>query len=115
MLGGAMRQAGIVAAGALYALEHHVDRLAEDHANARTLAEGLAELGGISIDPSTVESNIVIFEVADAVATCGTLWQEGVQLAPLDARRIRAVTHLDVDRAGIELALDRLRQVLSRA
>lgn len=112
MLGGAMRQAGIVAAGALYALEHHVDRLASDHDNARVLAEGLAELSGVAIDPAEVETNIVIFEVADAVGTCGTLWQEGVQLAPLDARHIRAVTHLDVDRAGIEKALEKLRVVL---
>jgi threonine aldolase len=113
MLGGAMRQAGIVAAGALYALEHHVERLAEDHANARVLAEGLAELPRVSIDPSAVETNIVIFEVPDAIATCGTLWQQGVQLGPLDARRIRAVTHLDVDRAGIERALEKLRAVLA--
>jgi threonine aldolase len=112
MLGGAMRQAGIVAAGALYALEHHVDRLAEDHANARTLAEGLAALPEVSIDPATVETNIVIFEVADAVAASGRLWQEGVLLAPLDARRIRAVTHLDVDRAGVERALGVFRRVL---
>jgi threonine aldolase len=112
MLGGAMRQAGIVAAGALYALDHHVDRLAEDHANARALAEGLAELPEVSIDPEAVETNIVIFEVEDAVATCAALWQEGVQLAPLDARRIRAVTHLDVDRAGLERALEKLRRTL---
>jgi threonine aldolase len=113
MLGGAMRQAGIVAAGALYALEHHVDRLASDHEHARVLADGLAELPNVAIDPAEVETNIVIFEVADAVGICGKLWQEGVQLAPLDARRIRAVTHLDVDRAGIETALQKLRGVLA--
>jgi threonine aldolase len=113
MLGGAMRQAGIVAAGALYALDHHVERLAEDHANARVLAAGLAELPRVTIDPSAVETNIVIFEVPDAIATCGALWQQGVQLGPLDARRIRAVTHLDVDRAEIERALEKLRGVLA--
>ena len=59
-----MRQAGIVAAGGLYALDHHVERLAEDHANARRLAEGLAELPGVELDPATVETNIVIFAVA---------------------------------------------------
>jgi threonine aldolase len=112
MLGGAMRQAGIVAAGALYALDHHVERLAEDHENARLLAEGLAEVRGVSIDPAAVETNIVIFEIKDAVATCAALWDEGVQLAPLDARRIRAVTHLDVDRSGIERALEVMRRVL---
>jgi threonine aldolase len=112
MLGGAMRQAGIVAAGALHALEHHVDRLASDHENAMVLAEGLAELPNVAIDPAEVETNIVIFEVADAVETCGELWQEGIQLSPLDARRIRAVTHLDVDRAGIETALEKFRGLL---
>jgi len=112
MLGGAMRQAGMIAAAALYALDHHVDRLAEDHANARRLAGGLAELPQVSIDPAAVETNIVIFEVPDALATCGALWEQGVQLVPLDARRIRAVTHLDVDRAGIERALERFREVL---
>jgi threonine aldolase len=113
MLGGAMRQAGIVAAGAIHALEHHVDRLATDHANARVLADGIAELPKASIDPATVETNIVIFEVADAFATVGMLWQEGIQLGPLDAHRIRAVTHLDVDRAGVERALEALRRILA--
>jgi threonine aldolase len=112
MFGGAMRQAGIVAAGALYALDHHVDRLAEDHANAKRLAVGLSELSRVSVDPAAIETNIVIFEVPDAATTCGALWQEGVQLAPLDARRIRAVTHLDVDRPGIERALDVIRREL---
>jgi threonine aldolase len=112
MLGGAMRQAGIVAAGALYALEHHVERLAEDHENARLLAAGLAELPGVSIDPGTVDTNIVIFEVEDAVAASGALWDEGVQLVPIDARRLRAVTHLDVDRQGIDRALEVMRRVL---
>jgi threonine aldolase len=112
MFGGAMRQAGIVAAGALYALDQHVDRLADDHAHAKLLAEGLAELPQVSIDPAAVETNIVIFELPDAVATCGALWQQGVQLSPLDGRRIRAVTHLDVDRAGIERALSIIRREL---
>jgi threonine aldolase len=112
MLGGAMRQAGIVAAGALHALAHHVERLGTDHENARVLAEGLAELPNVAIDPAEVETNIVIFEVEDAVQTCGELWREGVQLSPLDARRIRAVTHLDVDRAGIDTALEKIRGLL---
>jgi threonine aldolase len=112
MMGGAMRQSGIVAAGALWALDHHVERLAEDHENARVLAEGLAELDGVSIDLAAVETNIVIFEVEDAYATCGELWDTGVQLGPLDARRLRAVTHLDVDRTGIERALAAFRAVL---
>ncbi len=66
MLGGSMRQAGFVAAAARYGLQHNVERLADDHANAKFLAEGLAEIDGVEIDPSTVETNIVIFDVADA-------------------------------------------------
>src|SRR5439155_13351266 len=62
-MGGAMRQAGIIAAGGVYALRHHVKRLADDHANARRLAEGLAALPGVRLDPSTVETNIVFFEL----------------------------------------------------
>jgi threonine aldolase len=111
MFGGAMRQAGIVAAGALYALDHHVERLAEDHEHARLLASGLAGIPGISIDPATVDTNIVIFEVADAFGVVGKLWQEGVELSPLDAHRVRAVTHLDVDRKGIERALEACRRL----
>ena len=68
MLGGAFRQSGIVAAGCIYALDHHVDRLATDHEHARVLAEGLAGLPGVGLDPASVETNIVIFEVADATA-----------------------------------------------
>src|SRR3954468_14529141 len=80
MLGGALRQAGIVAAGALYALDHHVDRLAEDHANARSLAEGLAAIKGVTIDPGAVETNIVIFSVDEPEALCGGLEQRGVRM-----------------------------------
>jgi threonine aldolase len=105
MLGGAMRQAGIVAAGCLYALDHHVERLADDHANARVLAEGLAEVPGVVIDPATVETNIVFFEVADAPAFCAALADRGVGMVAMGERRIRAVTHLDVDREGIDRAL----------
>src|SRR3954452_15099720 len=80
MLGGSLRQAGIVAAGALYALDHNVDRLAEDHANARTLAAGLAGLPGITLDPDDVETNIVIFGVADAARFCAELEARGVRM-----------------------------------
>ena len=73
MIGGAMRQAGIVAAAGLYALDHHVERLAADHANARRLAEALAELPGVDIDLDRVETNIVVFGVPDAFALCGAL------------------------------------------
>jgi|tagenome__1003787_1003787.scaffolds.fasta_scaffold20787447_1 threonine aldolase len=106
MLGGAMRQSGIVAAAGLHALDHHVDRLADDHARARRLAEGLAALPGVDIDPGTVETNIVIFGVPDAPAVCAALERAGVGMLPVGPDRVRAVTHLDVDDAGIERALE---------
>ncbi len=104
MMGGALRQSGILSAACLYALDHHVERLAEDHANARALAEGLDAIGGISIDPATVETNIVIFEVSDAPAFERALASE-VDLLAVGPRHVRAVTHLDVDRAEIDAAL----------
>jgi threonine aldolase len=100
-----MRQSGVLAAAALYALDHHVDRLAEDHANARALAEGLAELRGVTLDPAEVETNIVIFGVPDATAFCAALEAEGVLMGAMGPATVRAVTHLDVDGAGIETAL----------
>ena len=106
MLGGAMRQAEIIAAGGLYALDHHVDRLADDHARARRLADGLGGLPGVELDPATVETNILVFAVPDAPAFCDALARADVLVIPLDARRVRAVTHLDVDDAGIERALE---------
>jgi threonine aldolase len=112
MMGGALRQAGIVAAAGLYALEHNVERLAEDHENARVLAEGLAELPGARIDASKVETNIVIFEVDDPAGVVAGLLAEGVEVTQMGPGRIRAVTHMDVDRAGIERALEAFRKVL---
>jgi threonine aldolase len=114
-IGGAMRQAGIIAAACIYALDHHVERLAEDHANARFLAEGLAEIRGLELDPATVETNIVWFDVrgrrSDEVAAA--LKEEGVLIGSYGQGRMRAVTHLDVDRAGIEIALDAMRRAMS--
>lgn len=105
MWGGSLRQAGFVAAGCLYALDNNVERLAEDHDNARFLAEGLAAIPGVEIDPATVETNIVIFEVPDAAALIATLAGE-VELSPAGGpRRVRAVTHMDVSRSEIEQAL----------
>jgi threonine aldolase len=106
MLGGALRQAGVGAAAALYALDHHVERLAEDHANARRLADGLARIEGVALDPATVETNIVIFEVGDAAAVVEALERDGVELSALGPGRVRAVTHLDVDAAGVDRALE---------
>jgi threonine aldolase len=112
MMGGALRQAGIVAAAGLYALDHNVERLADDHANARALADGLAELPGASVDASKVETNIVIFDVDDAPKRWAELAEAGVEVTPVGPTRLRAVTHLDVDRAGIDRALEAFRRVL---
>jgi threonine aldolase len=104
MMGGAFRQSGIVAAGCLHALDHHVERLADDHENARALATGLAELGLEVIPP---ETNIVIFG-----APAGFLQQmaeHGVELSGTPDGRLRAVTHLDVDRAQVDRALQAAR------
>jgi threonine aldolase len=112
MLGGAMRQAGIIAAGALWALDHHVERLAQDHALAQRFAEGAAALPGIEIDLDGVETNIVVFSVPDAPALVEALAARGVDMVALDARTIRAVTHLDVSGPGIERALAALADAL---
>lgn len=112
MLGGAFRQSGIVAAGCLYALDHNVERLADDHANARRLAEGLAELPGVEIDPATVETNIVIFSVPGAERVRAELADRGVEVSPAGQGRLRAVTHLDIDADGIETVLGVLSEIL---
>jgi threonine aldolase len=114
LFGGAMRQAGVIAAAGLYALEHHVDRLADDHANARRLAQGLAEIDGITIDPATVETNIVVFEVADAPRLVAELAEAGIEVRNRGSR-VRAVTHLDVDRAGIERTLAEVDGIIRAA
>jgi threonine aldolase len=111
MMGGAMRQSGVVAAAGLHALDHNVARLADDHNRARRLAEGLAEIPGIRIEPAKVETNIVIFEVPDAEGFVRALGSQGVRMGTLNARRVRAVTHLDVDDAGIDQALEAARSV----
>src|SRR5947209_6496039 len=97
MLGGAFRQSGIVAAGCLYALDHHVERLADDHENASVLARGLSQLPGVSLDPASVETNIVIFSVDDAPGLVSRM-ADRVELQAFDQHRVRAVTHLDVSR-----------------
>lgn len=114
MFGGGMRQAGILAAAALYALEHHRQRLAEDHANARLLAEGLARLPGIELDPALVETNIVIFRVrAMPVAQLvERLNQRGVRVLAAGPDTVRAVTSLMVTRADMGEALGVCEEVL---
>jgi threonine aldolase len=102
MFGGAMRQSGIIAAAGLYALDHNIARLSEDHANARLLAEGLAGVRGIDLDLATVQTNIVIFRTAegapDAATVVARVKEKGVLVGAFAARTVRAVTHLDVTR-----------------
>ena len=115
MMGGALRQAGIVAAGCLWALDHHVDRLAEDHRNARILAEGLAALPGITLDPDTVDTNIVVFGLTGARKFCQLLEDEhGVRMGALGADLVRAVTHHDVDSTGVHRATAAVAALLDR-
>ncbi len=105
--GGAMRQSGVIAAGCEYALDHQVERLAEDHANARRLAAGLAGLDGIVIDPAEVETNLVYFDVVgrSAAAFTAALLAEGVRMTEMGSTRVRAVTHLDVDASMVDRAI----------
>jgi threonine aldolase len=112
--GGAMRQAGIIAAGALYALEHHRTRLAEDHENARWLANVLANLPGIELDPATVETNIICFRVTrmPAARLCQALKEYNVLVLPPAPDVVRAATHLDVSRRDIERAARTFENVL---
>ncbi len=115
LFGGAMRQSGILAAAGLYALEHHVDRLAEDHANARLIAQGLASIKGLHVDTPTPETNIVFFRVADGRMTniefINRALEHGVRFSGL-ATGIRAVTHLDVTREQIEKTIDIVRRIV---
>jgi threonine aldolase len=115
-LGGGMRQAGVLAAAGLIALEEMPARLSEDHANARLLAEGVAALPGVSIDPAKVVTNIVIFDIAasgiapDAFEAAAA--KRGVLLGSVGGTRIRMVTHLDVSRKDCEQALEALASIL---
>jgi threonine aldolase len=110
VLGGGMRQAGILAAAALYALDHHVERLAEDHANARRLAAGIRQIPGLWLDPDVVDTNILFFQVDAALGTaaefCERLRGAGLLMLPVAPTRVRAVTHLDVTTADVDRALE---------
>ncbi len=114
-MGGAMRQAGIIAAAGIHALEHHVDRLADDHVNAKTFAERIAELPGVTLDPATVETNIVFFEVTTMTAAdvAGRLAERGVRIGANGPNRMRAVTHLDLSAADVAEAAEELGEVLA--
>jgi threonine aldolase len=117
MFGGAMRQSGILAAAGLWALDHNLERLAEDHSNARLLAERIAGLPGVRLDLKTVQSNIVIFHMEEGAPDAATIVARAkemdVLVSAFGARTVRAVTHLNVSRADCELAADRLVQVLA--
>ncbi|MFM7231261.1 MAG: threonine aldolase family protein, partial [bacterium] len=114
--GGGMRQAGVLAAAALHALDHHVARLADDHARARRLAEGFAQAPGVTVIPP--DTNIVLSDLGpgapDAATLVPLLAEHGVRMVPFGPRRVRAIAHLDVDDAGVERAIAVFREVLER-
>ena len=114
--GGGMRQAGILAAAGIYALEHNVERLPEDHLNAKRLARGIAEIDGLDIDVNAVETNIIYFHVRQPGLTVPMLLErlkaEGVLMLGTGPTAIRAVTHLDVTKEGIDRTLEVLHKVM---
>ncbi|MFH1921582.1 MAG: GntG family PLP-dependent aldolase [Planctomycetota bacterium] len=118
VLGGGMRQAGVIAAGALYALEHHVDRLADDHANAQRLVEGVRKIDGLELDPEVVDTNLVFFRIDAALGTArefsNKLKERGLLMLPISPVKIRAVTHLDVSAGDVDRAIAILKDVARR-
>jgi len=115
-LGGAMRQAGIVAAGCLYGLEHHVDRLADDHCNARRLAELLAQDPAVDVDPDAVQTNIVLFSLRDmdpGPVLARLRDEHSVRMSEIRPGVVRAITHADVGADDVEIACRALRSVLA--
>lgn len=117
LFGGALRQAGIVAAAAEYALQHHVERLQEDHKNALALARRLSDLDAIHVSPQDVETNLFYFEIAEGLGTAAqlndALAERGIRMCPMGGRRMRVVTHLDVNREDIDVVADAVRDILS--
>src|SRR3954471_9038689 len=115
LFGGAWRQAGVLAAAALYALDNHLPKLAEDHRNARVLADAVRDNPGLRLDPPEVETNLVWFEVdpelMPAPRLAAALKERGVLVHPAGPTTLRACTHLDVSAADVEFAADALRQV----
>ncbi len=116
LFGGGMRQVGILAAAAIYALDHNLERLQEDHRHARWLAEALAEMPGIKLDLESVQTNIVIFDIAEtgrpAAEVVQKLKKNGVLVVPFGNARIRAVTHLDVSAQDIQRAVEVFKKVI---
>ena len=118
LFGGALRQAGVPAAACLYALDYHIERLADDHANARAFAEAVAEIEGLQVRPDEVETNLVFFEIdpdrGTAAQLSSALRERGVKINPAGGtHRLRACTHLDVDRDGVLQAARAIRDCLS--
>ncbi|HVW81036.1 MAG TPA: GntG family PLP-dependent aldolase [Mycobacteriales bacterium] len=116
LLGGAMRQAGILAAAGSYALRHNIARLAEDHANAKRLAEGIAEAAPGVTDPSQTETNMVVLDLTSTPHTAASLTDackaEGILVSAVGPRRVRLLTHLDVDEAGAARATKVIAEAL---
>lgn len=116
MIGGGMRQAGFLAAAGIYALDHHIDRLEEDHRKAKNLAQGLANIKNVLINPEEVETNIVFFDVSRAERTAqevaAALRAKGILVLPTAKTRIRCVTHLDVSSPDIDHALQVITGVM---
>jgi len=114
LFGGGMRQAGIIAAGALYALQHNRERMVEDHANAQFLAEAVRGIQGLKLAPETVDTNIVIFRVDPSLGTAAqlvaALAEQGVLMLAIGVQQVRAVTHLDVNAEEVRRAGDVLRE-----
>lgn len=117
MFGGGMRQVGIIAAAGIYALDHHIDRLALDHANAKKLAQGLSQIDGVKIDPNSVETNIVIFDASetgtDPHRIVEALGERRILMIPFAKTLIRAVAHLDVTSEDIERSIEITADVFS--
>ena len=118
MVGGGMRQAGILAAAGIVALEEMVDRLAEDHANARVLAEGIHGLPGATVDLSAVQTNIVVIEIdrpdMTAAQFLSRMAEQGVKLTAFGGKKVRAVTHYGIERGDVELAVEVARKLLAK-
>ncbi len=118
-MGGAMRQSGVIAAAGIYALENNVDRMVEDHENARFFAERIADISGVAIDPASVETNLVFFDVEGTGLSAGQvhdrLLERGVRIGASSGSSMRAVTHLDVSREQLAEAADILSTVVVEA
>jgi len=119
MMGGGIRQGGILAAACLYALDHHVERLADDHRRAKRLAALVHGAPGVDVDPARIDTNIVFFELSPEGPTAATLAQglkeRGIWMSAYGPYRLRAITHLDLDDPGIERAGNALREALEAA